>query len=229
MTAAVGPPDATVVDRQGRSEPERRGESSPSPFGAPLAGALSGIVGLLAFLTLHAVLIVPIWFVAPVGLLLATAGGAAVGLAYKQLGARLPRRPFAAPAMLGLLAVILAPAIGLAQIRQPMFVVTPAGERLATMSVDRIAMLFILELLVTSMLMGAAVGWALGRTRRAAAVFALAGVVVALGPGHNIPFLGATPAVGKEMFLLFVPSALAAIVLVEFDGWLRRWRPGLQR
>ena len=38
---------------------------------AYIAGAVAGIAGLLAFLVLHALWIVPIWFILPVGLLVA--------------------------------------------------------------------------------------------------------------------------------------------------------------
>jgi hypothetical protein len=41
---------------------------------ALIAGASAGIAGLLAFLVLHALWIVPIWFMVPVGLLVAGGG-----------------------------------------------------------------------------------------------------------------------------------------------------------
>ena len=46
---------------------------------AVMAGVLAGIAGLLAFLVLHALWIVPIWSILPVGLLVAGGGGLAVG------------------------------------------------------------------------------------------------------------------------------------------------------
>ena len=62
-------------------------------------------------------------------------------------------------------------------------------------------------------------GW-LGRTRRAALATAVAGLVFALGPGHNIPFLGGTPGVGKELAIMTAVTLVSALVLVEGDAWL---------
>jgi len=57
------------------------------------AGVLAAVAGLATFLLLHHLWIVPIWFIAPVGALVAAAGGAAVGAAYEELLPHLPRRP----------------------------------------------------------------------------------------------------------------------------------------
>src|SRR5919198_1030286 len=54
------------------------------------AGVASGLAALSAFLILHAIWIVPIWTIVPVGFVLASAGGAAVGLAYVDVLPRLP-------------------------------------------------------------------------------------------------------------------------------------------
>jgi hypothetical protein len=43
----------------------------------------------------------------------------------------------------------------------------------------------------------------------------LAGLIFALGPGHNIPFLGNTPATGKGIVLLLSVVVVSAVVLVE--------------
>jgi hypothetical protein len=42
---------------------------------------------------------------------------------------------------------------------------------------------------------------------------ALAGLLLALGPGHNIPFLGNTPAVGKEIPLLTAIGLASSVAL----------------
>ncbi len=52
---------------------------------ALLAGALSGIDGLLVFLTLHHVWIKPIWDILPAGLVVAGLGGLAFGWAYAEI------------------------------------------------------------------------------------------------------------------------------------------------
>jgi len=57
----------------------------------------------------------------------------------------------------------------------------------------------------------------------------VAGFVFALGPGHNIPFIGGTPGVGKELAIMTAVTLVAALVLVEGHAWLstgRSWRRG---
>jgi len=44
----------------------------------------------------------------------------------------------------------------------------------------------------------------------------------ALGPGHNIPLLGGTPAVAKELVILAAVVAVASVVLVEAHACLVR-------
>src|SRR3972149_10548120 len=127
----------------------------------------------------------PFWFIHPAGLPIAVLGGLAVGWSYAELHIGLPPRPWTAIAFTGLIALILAPAIVLSQLRNPIldsttFSIAPgqgvyAGAR------------FVLDLVLTSLLSGAAVGWLLGHTPRAAFATAIAGAVFAIGPGHNIP------------------------------------------
>ena len=164
-----------------------------------IAGVVAGLAGLLAFLVLHALWLVPIWFILPVGLLVAGGGGLAVGWAYAELRHRLPRRPWTALAVVGVIGVILVPAFVLAELQAPVFTVTPAGP-VQTVATSLIVARFVGDLLATATLVGGLVGGWLGRTRRAALATAVAGLVFALGPGHNIPFLGGTP------------------------GWARSWR-----
>src|SRR2546428_12860196 len=86
---------------------------------ALMAGLLSGVAGLLVFLTIHHFWIKPIWFILPPGLLIAALGGLAVGWSYAEIQAGLPPRPWTAPAMFALIGTILTPAILLAQLRPP--------------------------------------------------------------------------------------------------------------
>ena len=194
-----------------------------------MAGVLAGIAGLLAFLVLHALWIVPIWFILPVGLLVAGGGGLAVGWAYVELRHRLPGRPWTALAVVGVIGVILGPAFVLAELQAPVFTVTPAGP-VQTVATSLIVARFVGDLLATATLVGGLVGSWLGRTRRAALATAVAGCVFALGPGHNIPFLGGTPGVGKELAIMTAVTLVSALVLVEGDAWLagpaRRHAPG---
>lgn len=181
---------------------------------ALVAGALSGLAGLLVFLVIHHFWITPIWFILPVGLVLAIGGGLAVGWAYGELLPGLPPRPWTFPAMVALIALILAPSIFLAELRSPLFTVTTDDAQLAV-SVARVVVTFILELLVTAALAGGLAGWVIGRNGRAALATATAGFIFALGPGHNIPFLGNTPGTGKGIALLLAIVAVSALVLVE--------------
>lgn len=186
---------------------------------AYIAGAAAGTVGLLTFLALHALWIIPIWFILPVGLLVAGGGGLAVGWAYAEVRWRLPRRPWTPLAVAGLIAVILLPAFVLAELQAPVFTVTPAGS-VPTVATSIIILRFVGELLATATIVGGLVGWWLGRTRRAALATAVAGFVFALGPGHNIPLIGGTPGVGKELAIMALVISISALVLVEVHNWL---------
>ena len=104
----------------------KRAETLPEEMLTPhlVAGVLAGIVGLLVFLVIHHFWITPIWFILPMGLVIAALGGLAVGWAYHELSPNLPRSPWSAFAFAALTAIILAPAIILAEIRQPLFTIS---------------------------------------------------------------------------------------------------------
>jgi hypothetical protein len=187
---------------------------------ALIAGVLAGIIGLLAFLIVHALWIMPIWFILPLGLVIAGAGGLAVGWSYAELRNRLPKRPWTAPAIIVVISVILLPALLLAELRQPMFTISPAGVVNLAIGVPEAVIRFIGELLLTATFTGGLLGWWLGGTRRAAVATAVAGFVFALGPGHNIPFIGGTAGVGKEVVIMVIIIIISALVLVEGYAWL---------
>jgi hypothetical protein len=186
-----------------------------------IAGMLAGTAGLLVFLVLHHFWIKPIWFILPLGLVIAVIGGLAVGWAYGELLPGLPARPWTILAWVALIGLTLLPAIVLAQLRPPVF--TGTGEHAAlTVSVGRAVFIFVFDLLLMATVIGGLGGWLIGRTRRAAFATALAGFVFALGPGHNVPFLGNTPATGKGIALLIAIVLAASIVLVEGHAALIR-------
>jgi hypothetical protein len=185
------------------------------------SGALCGITGLLVFLVIHAVWIMPIWFILPVGLVIAVAGGLAVGRAYAEIQHRLPPRPWRVPTLTALIALVLLPATLLAELRPPMVIFTPTGP-LFQMEIVPAVLLFTGELLLTAALSGGLLGWLIGRTRPAACWMALAGFIFALGPGHNIPFIGGTGGVLKEWALMGSVIISSAAVLVEGQTWLSR-------
>ena len=188
---------------------------------ALMAGLLSGFAGLLVFLTIHHFWIRPIWFILPPGLLIAALGGLVVGWAYAEIQVGLPPRPWTALAMFALIGAILTPAILLAQRRPPPLDLS-TGAIIDGTSTGMVIARVAIELLLTATAAGALLGWWLGRTPQAALATALAGFVFALGPGHNIPLLGNTPAVGKGIVLLVVITAISVIVLVESQAWLSR-------
>jgi len=185
-----------------------------------IAGAISGVAGLLVFLTIHHIWIRPIWFILPVGLVIAALGGLAVGWSYAEIKAGLPSRPWTALAVFVLVAATLTPAILLAQLRPPPLDISTGAILNGT--VTSVIARFVLELLLTASIVGGLAGWWLGHTRQAVFATALAGFIFALGPGHNIPFLGNTPGVGKGVILLALIIFVSALVLVESQAWLAK-------
>ena len=188
---------------------------------ALIAGLLSGIAGLLVFLTIHHFWIKPIWFILPPGLVIAALGGLAVGWSYAEIKAGLPPRPWASLAVFVLVGATLTPAVVLAQLRPPPLNIS-TGAIIDGSSTGVVIARVVIELLLTATVVGGLAGWWLGHTGRAAFATALAGFVFALGPGHNIPLLGNTPAVGKGVVLLIIIIFVSAIVLVESQAWLAR-------
>ena len=186
-----------------------------------VAGALASLAGLLTFLALHAMWILPIWFIFPMGLLIAGSGGLAVGWSYAELHHRLPKRPWTAFAVILLIAATLAPAVVLAELRQPMYNVSAAGVANLALGLPEAVFRFIGELLLTASLTGGLLGWWVGRSLRAVVATALAGFVFALGPGHNIPFIGGTPGVAKELVIMTAIIVVSAFVLVGGHTWLQ--------
>jgi hypothetical protein len=186
-------------------------EGSIMPF--LVAGVIAGVAGLFTFLIIHHFWIRPIWFILPAGLVMAALGGLAVGWSYSEVHTGLPSRPWAAIAFAGLIGLILTPSVLLAQLRAP--ILDPATFSVPPGEGGRAVARFVLELVLPSLLVGAAVGWSLGHTPRAALATAVAGIAFALGPGHNIPFLGHTPAAGKGLILLLAITLVSSILLVE--------------
>lgn len=184
------------------------------------AGALAGIAGLVVFLVLHHAWIAPICFVAPMGAVLATIGGAAVGAAYAELRPRLPGRPWTSACVMALTSAILAPAVAAGELSGPVYAIGSDGRGVLRVPASEAILAFVGGLLVTATLTGGLLGALIGRTRRAAALTATAGFCLALGPGHNIPLLGGTPAVATELAILAAVTGVASVVLVVSEGRL---------
>jgi hypothetical protein len=101
-----------------------------------------------------------------------------------------------------------------------MFASTVAEARLAV-STGRAVQTFLVELRLPASAVAALAGWWIGGTGRAALAIAMANLAFALGPGHNIPCLGSTPATGKSIVLLLWIVVVSAVVLVEAQFVLR--------
>lgn len=177
------------------------------------AGVLSGLAGLATFLVIHHVWIVPIWFVAPVGALIAGLGGAAVGATYAELVPSPPRTGWAVVGVVGCAVLVLVPAIVAAELSGPLDAPDREGDGSG-------AAVSVLGLFGGSAMAGASIGWLIGRTRRAVATATLAALLLAVGPGHNIPFLGGTPAVIKELTILITVIVVSSVALVVSHGWM---------
>lgn len=198
--------------------PSRTNLTSVSP--AILAGVLSGIVAFFVFLVLHHVWIKPIWTIFLPGFLIAIGGGALVGWAYAQVAPALPARPWNTVAVLGMIIAILAPGVALSFTHGPLFdlatATIPPGQG------ARVALRFALELVSTAALVGALLGWWLGRTPVATLSTALAGIAYALGPGHNIPMFGAHPVAFKGLAIVGMLAVITAVVLTEGTLYFER-------
>jgi len=182
------------------------------------AGVVAGLAGLAVFLVMHHAWIVPIWYIAPVGGVMAAVGGAAVGAAYAELEPHLPRRPWRAIAVALTFGGILLPAVVIAQSRGPIFAMGADGGGTLLVPGSEALVEVLVGLIGVTAVAGAVLGSLVGRTRRAAAATMLAGGALAIGPGHNIPLLGGSAAVAKEIAILVAVIVVASVVLVEVDA-----------
>jgi hypothetical protein len=187
------------------------------------AGAIAGIAGLGAFLVIHALWIVPIWFIAPLGFLIAAGGGMAVGWAWHVHRQHLPNGTPARALVLFVAAiVVLLPS-------EPVAIAfAPSDPRvLAAMSQD-MAMNYLLTQLVIygalAGLLGAIAGGLLTRTWQAAAVTALAATAFGIGIGHNAPLFGNSWLAPKMWVIMLSATAVAAIAFAGTEWALARGR-----
>ena len=187
-----------------------------------IAAAFAGLGGFVVFLVVHALWILPIWFIAAPGSVVAALGGAGAGWAYHEVRPRFRRPVGAILALLGLQLVAVAPAHALAMARGPLppgFVTNPPGPFLLRVMI---------ELLGGAAAVGGVAGAVLaapGRRRRAAIATAAAAVGLAIGPGHNVPLLAAAPAAPKMWLLLGASSLTAAVLFVPTLRLLRPAKP----
>jgi hypothetical protein len=175
-----------------------------------LSGAIAGIVGLATFLVIHHFWIQPIWFIFLPGLILSSIGGIAVGWSFQTIQSGLPAYPWSFLGLSLVILLVLLPGFLIAEFTPAPFNLD--GSLASGYTGWKAAGQFFLELILTSAIVGAGIGWFLAGTRAAVISTAVAGVVFALGPGHNIPFLGNTPGVSKGIALL-----LAIILISSFS------------
>jgi hypothetical protein len=168
---------------------------------------------LLVFLVVHHLWIKPIWFIALPGLLIAALGGAALGWAYSFIARAMPDRPWSWLAVLAIIVAVLLPGALLSLTHGPLFDLKtasiPPGQG------GRVALRFALELVVPAIIVGYALGAWLGGSTKAALAMGLAGLALALGPGHNVPMFGTNPAAIKGFVLLGLSILPVPIILVE--------------
>lgn len=179
---------------------------------ALIAGSAAGLCAFGSFLCLHAVWIVPIWFIVPMGAPVAAAGGATVGWAWHEHRARLPAGTSArALLLLAAAALTLLPAEGIAFLFGPsdpsLLAQAPAGRLLASLVLY----------LVVATLVGGVGGWLASHSRRRAGITALAAAAFAAGIGHNAPLFGHGWIALKMWTIMLTVTAIAALTLVTLQ------------
>jgi hypothetical protein len=98
--------------------------------------------------------------------------------------------------------VVLLPAFVIAELRGPIFAMDGDGGGTLLVPGAEAAADVVVGLLGTATIVGGGLGWLTAGSRRAAGTTVLAALAFALGPGHNIPLLGGTSAVAKELVIL---------------------------
>ena len=223
-SARIAPP-ARIIEPNGYPafcSPGGKEDTLASRGSALVSGSLAGLAGLVVFLVIHAVWIVPIWSVAPLGALVAAVGGVAVGRAYEE-----HRRLIPGGGLGRVTAVSLAGALVLLPAEPIALVFAPSDSRLLfsnSIGQDAATLLVVgfVVFIALAAVIGAALGAWLGRSAGSAAITGLAAVAFAIGVGHNAPFLGASPVAIKMWVIMLAATVAAAVVLVVADWLLRR-------
>lgn len=189
------------------------------------AGMFAGITGLVVFLTIHHFTITPIWFILPVGLILSMVGGAAVGWAFAEMRSHLVSNAIWSALILAmLLSLTQVPGFLIGQRFGP--VIDIQNETILQGMTAEIIRRFAFDLIFMAGMVGALLGWFVGRTQRAALSMAIAGIAFAIGPGHNIPFfvgIGLTAA--SKMLLIMAAVILTSSLALGISAyWLENSR-----
>lgn len=175
-----------------------------------LAGALAGLAGFVAFLLIHQALIVPIWFIAPFGAVVAALAGLLVAWAFEALRPRLPQNIWLAVlAFVALLTLTQVAAYFASSVQEPIANMVFRNRALPG-RLGTILTRFAIDLFVTSAIVGGLAGWLVGRSRQAAGRMALAALGFALGPGHNTPFFATIASSTGTLWALMLGAIVAA-------------------
>lgn len=173
---------------------------------------MAGVAGFAVFLAMHAVWIVPIWFIAPAGVLIASVTGLCVGWAYDVHRGRLATSiPLRVVALFAAAALVLLPARPIALLIAPVDLMSRSMD--ASRGVTALALFFVIATGV-----GAASGALVGRSRGAAGVTALAAFGIALGIGHNAPLFGDGWPALKLWTIMLTAMGIASLTLVAMDA-----------
>ena len=179
-------------------------------------GLISGLTGLVVFLVMHAIWITPIWFISIIGIIVSAGGGIVTARCYERSTRLRIWRPFSSLYVFSLVGITLLPCVLLIQMVPPLLE-AENGEVVHPVNMPWVVSGFFLLLLIPA----ATVGWLVGRfltgSNSSAVLYSSMGLLVALGPGHNLPLFG--DATGEQLFkalmLTFTPMAAAAVVMAE--------------
>ncbi len=197
------------------------GDAAPGAQAAVTAGVAAGILGLVVFLGVHALWITPIWSVVPFGVFAAGLAGAGVGWAYHHLRARFGRSSVAVLVLSGTMLAATAPAQVGAWLRPPIRSSQDFDAVFGALEISWV----VAELTVAPFAVAGLLGWWVLRERSGALALALAGSGFALTMGHNVPFVGSSPATAKMWAIMALSSLAGAVTLVTVEAALRKARP----
>jgi hypothetical protein len=179
----------------------------------PLAGGLAGGLGAALFLTLHAILLVPIWFALAPALVAGAIAGAGTGYAFSVLVPPDRTRPSLAHGVAFGVALWLA-------------LLPPSAHQLTVKTVwpDLADPLDVPLVLASLVLPAAAAAWRYRRSRRTVTitVAAVIGVFIITGGPIGPPqFRRGAPLLVGLLPIFTVAGACLAVVLRGLAGWLR--------
>lgn len=163
----------------------------------------------------------PIWFIAPLGIVVAALAGLLVAWAFEALRPRLPHNTWLAVlAFVALLTLTQLAAYAVSSVQHPFIDYLWGGNRVLPGFEGVVYSRFAVDLFVTSAVAGALAGWLVGRSKQAAGRMAVAALGFAVGPGHNTPFFAGVAASTSTLWALMLGAIVVAGVV--FGAVLQR-------